>query len=166
MILTWATLTIDFSNAFEQSSLPESKPMSIKVPKGYKCTNGPEHYLKLKKSLHGHKVAPLLWHKHVTKLFKKLGLKQSAIEPCLWYNNNMTPVQYVDNCGVGAPDMKTIDKFIAGLKAEGPHSSPVKGSFSEFPGIKFDNHRDGSMEMTQKGCREAQRTQMQHAKGA
>ena len=128
MILNWVTLTIDFSNAFVQGNLPKSEPVWMKVPKGHKCANGPEYCLKLKKSLYRHKVAPLLWHKHVTKSFKKLGLKQSAFDPCLWYNNNMILVQYVDDCGIRAPDMKIINKFIAGLEAEGLQLT-CEGSF-------------------------------------
>ena len=46
--------------------------------------------------------------------------------------------------------MKIIDKFIAGLEAEGLQLTQ-EGSFSEFLGIKFDNCEDGSIEMTQKG---------------
>ena len=119
MILNWVTLTINFSNTFVQSDLPKSEPVWMKVPTRYKCTKGPKYCLKLNKNLYGHKVAPLVWYKHVTKSFKKLGLKQSAFDPCLWYNDNMILVQYVNNCGIGAPDMKIIDKFIAGLEAEG-----------------------------------------------
>ena len=150
MILNWATLTIDFSNTSIQSNLPKSEPVWMKVPKSYKCTNGSKYCLKLKKSLHGYKVAPLLWYKHVTKLFKKLGLKQSAVNPCLWCNNNMILVQYVDDCGIGAPNMKIIYKFIAGLEAEGLQLTH-EGSFSEFLGIKFDNRENGLKEKTQKG---------------
>ena len=62
----------------------------------------------------------------------------------------MILVQYVDNCGIGTPDMKIINKFIAGLEAEGLQLT-CEGSFSEFLGIKFDNRKDGSIEMTQKG---------------
>ena len=98
MILNWATLTVDFSNAFVQSNLPESEPVWMKIPKGCKCTNGPKCCLKLTKSLYGHKVAPLLLHKHVTKSFKKLEPKQSAFDPCFWCNYNMILVQYVDDC--------------------------------------------------------------------
>ena len=150
MILGWVTLSIDFSNAFVQSNLPEDEPVWMKVPRGYRCTSGPGYCLKLKKSLYGHKVAPLLWYKHVTKAFKELGLKQSAFDPCLWYKDNMILVQYVDDCGIGAPNKEIIDKFVQELEAKGLQLTQ-EGSFSEFLGIKFKNLPDGSIEMTQRG---------------
>ena len=150
MILEWVTITIDFSNAFVQSPLPDDQPVWMSAPRGYKCTNGTNHCLKLKKSLYGHKVAPLLWFKHVTKAFKELGLVQSKHDPCLWYKDEMILVQYVDDCGIGAPNQKIIDDFVQALEAKGLQLTK-EGSFSEFLGLKFENHPDGSIEMTQKG---------------
>ena len=150
MVLQWFTLTIDFSNAFVQSPLPDDEPVWMKAPKGYKCSKGPAYCLKLTKSLYGHKVAPLLWYKHVTKAFEELGLKQSKFDPCLWYGKEMILVQYVDDCGIGAPRMEIIDEFVTQLQIRGLQLTK-EGSFAEFLGIKFDNHADGSIEMTQRG---------------
>ena len=150
MVLTWITLTIDFSNAFVQSSLPEDEPVWMKVPRGYTCTKGPEYCLKLKKSLYGHKVAPLLWFKYISKAFEELGLKQSEFDPCLWYKDDMMLVQYVDDCGIAAPRKEIIDEFVQQLLDKG-FQLTKEGSFSEFLGIKFYNHPNGSIEMTQKG---------------
>ena len=150
MVLHWITLTIDFSNAFVQSPLPDNEPVWMKVPRGYKCTKGPEYCLKLQKSLYGHKVAPLMWFNFVTTAFKELGLKQSKHDPCLWYSKEMILVQYVDYCGIAAPNIGIINEFIKGLEERGLQLTQ-EGSFAEFLGIKFHNHPDGSIEMTQQG---------------
>ena len=116
MVLGWMTLTIDFSSAFVQSVLPGDEPVWMKVPRGFKCTKGPEHCLQLEKSLCGHKVAPLLWCNHLTDAFKELGLKQSKFDLCLWHDKEMILVQCVDDCGIGAPRQEIIDKFVKQLK--------------------------------------------------
>ena len=150
MRLHWVTTCIDFSNAFVQSPLPEDEPVWMHVPRGFKSTNGQDYCLKLQKSLYGHKVAPLLWYKFVTNAFKELGLKQSEHDECLWYRENMILVQYVDDCGIGAPTMEHIDAFVAELRGLGLKLTQ-EGSFAEFLGIKFDEREDGSIELTQKG---------------
>ena len=146
----WTTTTIDFSNAFLHSHLDEDDPVWMHVPRGYKSTLGPEYCLKLVKSLYGHKRAPLLWFNHSTEAFRKLGLTQSAHDPCLWYGNDIMLVQYVDDCGISAPNTKRINKFVSDLKDLG-FDLTQEGSFSEFLGIKFETLPDGSIECTQKG---------------
>jgi hypothetical protein len=150
MRLGWVTICIDFSNAFVQSPLPEDEPVWMHVPRGFRSTLGPEYCLKLTKSLYGHKVAPLLWYKFVTTAFKELGLKQSEHDECLWYGENLILVQYVDDCGIGAPNMEIINDFVQKLKDKG-FTLTQEESFAEFLGIKFNPLDDGSIELTQKG---------------
>ena len=150
LVLGWITISIDFSNAFVQSILSKSEQVWMHVPRGYYCTQGPDYCLKLKKSLYGHKVAPLLWYHHLTKAFEELGLEKSKYDPCLWYGKDIILVQYVDDCGIGAPSQEIIDKFVKGLRSKGL-ALTQEGSFSEFLGIKFDKKPDGTFELTQKG---------------
>lgn len=149
-VLNRTTCTIDFSNAFVQSPLPEDQPVWMHLPRGYRSPKGPDHCLKLQKSLYGHKVAPLLWYKHITKYFKKLGLHQSKYDQCLWYGRNLMLVQYVDDMGISALKQQDIDKFVSDLRAEGLVLTQ-EDTFSEFLGIKFENKTNGFIEMTQKG---------------
>ena len=149
-VAEWVQLTIDFSNAFVQSYLPEDEPVWMHIPRGYKSTNGPDYCLKLIKSLYGHRRAPQLWFNHSGDAFKKLGLRQSKHDPCLWYGKDIMIVQYVDDCGISAPTRERIDQFIEDLRQLG-FALTVEGSFSEFLGIKFDTKEDGSIECTQKG---------------
>lgn len=146
----WVTTTIDFSNAFVQSYLPEDDPVWMHIPRGYKSTNGPQYMLKLIKSLYGHRLAPKLWFNHSASAFRELGLIQSEHDPCLWYGEDIMLVQYVDDCGIAAPNQARIDKFIQDLRDLG-FELTTEGTFSEFLGIKFDNKPDGSIECTQKG---------------
>ena len=146
----WVTTTIDFSNAFVQSYLPEGEPVWMHIPRGYRSTLGSQYCLRLVKSLYGHRRAPQLWFKHAATAFRKLGLVQSEYDECLWYGPDIMVVQYVDDCGISAPNHKRIDKFIADLKDLGFELTKEE-SFGEFLGIKFEARPDGSIECTQKG---------------
>ena len=150
IIRNWITTTIDFSNAFVQSDLPANEPVWMHVPRGYRSSQGSSYCLKLVKSLYGHKRAPLLWFNHSTEAFKKLGLTQSKHDPCLWYGKDIMLVQYVDDCGISAPNQERIEKFVNDLKGLN-FELTQEGSFSEFLGIKFETLPDGSIECTQKG---------------
>lgn len=144
------TCTIDFSNAFVQSPLPEDEPVWMHLPRGFRSTNGPNTCLRLKKSLYGHVVAPLLWYKYICGYFTKLGLTQSKYDQCLWYGRDLMLVQYVDDMGLSAKNKDDVDKFVQDLRNEGLVLTQEE-SFSEFLGIKFEDKPDGSKEMTQTG---------------
>ena len=146
----WYTTTIDFSNAFVQSPLPQGQEIWMHIPRGYKCTKGSEYCLKLVKSLYGLRAAPKLWVNHSTEAFKKLGLTQSKFDPCLWYGPDIMIVQYVDDCGIAAPTKERVDEFVNELKKL-DFELTQESSFSEFLGIKFEHHKDGSIECTQSG---------------
>jgi len=146
----WTTTTIDFSNAFVQSDLPDDEPVWMHLPRGYRSTAGSDQCLRLVKSLYGHVRAPQLWFNYSSDAFRKLGLFQSEHDQCLWYGDNIMLVQYVDDCGIGAPNQARIDKFVADLRDLGLELTQEE-SFSEFLGIKFETKPDGAIECTQRG---------------
>ena len=150
IVKKWITTSIDFSNAFVQSKLPDDEPVWMQVPRGYECSKGPGYCLKLIKSLYGHKRAPQLWFNHSSEAFKSLGMKQSQYDECLWFGDNIMVVQYVDDCGISAPNQEKIDKFVKGLQDYGLELTQ-EGTFEEFLGIKFKYNDDGSIECTQRG---------------
>ena len=65
----WVTVSIDFSNAFIQSDLPEGEEIWMSIPRGFVSTKGPGYCLKLVKSVYGLKSAPQLWHNHSSEAF-------------------------------------------------------------------------------------------------
>ena len=149
-VLERVTATIDFSNAFVQSPMPEDKPVWTHIPRGYRCTKGPGYCLRLKKSTYGDARAPRMWFDFISKHFKELGLKQSVIDPCLWYGRGLMLVQYVDDIGISARTKAEIDKFVKELR-DRDLTLTQEETFSEFLGIKFEKKNDGSIEMTQRG---------------
>ena len=149
-MMRWITCTIDFSNAFVQSYLPEDEPVWMHPPRGYRTQGGSDYCLKLIKSLYGDVRAPMLWYQFISDHFTRLGFKQSHFDKCLWYRKDIMLVQYVDDIGIAATSQEVIDQFVADLRKEGLALTQEE-SFAEFLGIKFDNKPDGSINMTQKG---------------
>ena len=150
LILGWITLTIDFESAFVQSKLPADEPVWMHMPRGFKSSLGNDYCLHLNKSLYGHRRAPQLWFQHSSKAFKKIGLVQSKFDPCLWFGKDIMVVQYVDDCGIAAPNMERIDQFIEDLRKQDLQLTKEE-SFAEFLGIDFKTHHNGCIEMTQTG---------------
>ena len=149
-VLNWVTTTVDFANAFVQSYLPDDEPVWMHVPRGYESTNGSQYCLRLIKSLYGHRRAPQLWVNHSAEAFRKLGLVQSVHDPCLWFGKDIMLVQYVDDCGISAPNQARIDKFVNDLRKLNFELTQEE-SFAEFLGIKFETQADGSIKCTQRG---------------
>lgn len=148
LILGWATISIDFSNAFIQSKL--DKPMWIHLPRGFRSNRGPGTCLRLIKSVYGGRRSPALWHRTAIDGFKKCGFAQSKFDPCLLYKSGMMVVLYVDDAGIGAADPADIDKLIQQLRDLG-FELKKEGDFNEFLGIKLEKREDGSVELTQTG---------------
>ncbi|CAJ1940544.1 unnamed protein product [Cylindrotheca closterium] len=148
LILGWATVSVDFSNAFVQSKL--DKPKWVHLPRGFVSPKGKGTCLQLNKSLYGTKAAPALWNKTAVEGFTKCGFKQSDFDPCLLYKKGMMVVLYVDDAGIGAKDPADIDKLIEELR-ELQFELKKEGDFNEFLGIKFDKRKAGSVELTQTG---------------
>ena len=59
-------------------------------------------------------------------------------------------IQYVDDCGLATPNQARIDQFVNDLRELGFELTQEE-SFAEFLGIKFEETKDGGIEMTQKG---------------
>ncbi|CAJ1930221.1 unnamed protein product [Cylindrotheca closterium] len=148
MILGWTTVSVDFSNAFVQSKLPT--PKWIHLPRGFVSPQGPGTCLRLQRSLYGLSSSPHFWSETCKKGLEKCGLKQSKIDPCLFYKPGMMVVLYVDDAGIGAADPQDVDRLIDQLRDLG-FELKKEGNFNEFLGIKFDKRDDGSIELTQTG---------------
>jgi hypothetical protein len=150
LILDWYTCSIDFSNAFVQSYLPDGKKIWIHLPRGFGSTNGSGTCLQLIKSLYGIGAAPKLFYETAIRAFTKLGFKQSRYDPCLLFRSDCFLCLYVDDVGIAAAKESTIDELIAQLRKLG-FELTKENSFTEFLGIDFVKQPDGSILLTQTG---------------
>jgi hypothetical protein len=86
---------VDFTNAFAQADLKEE--VYVELPKMGETRHGMDTVLKLNKSLYGLVQAPLSWYNHLTKGLMECGFKQSKNDPCLFFNNGIMVLVYVDD---------------------------------------------------------------------
>jgi Reverse transcriptase (RNA-dependent DNA polymerase) len=89
--------TIDFNNAFVQSTLPE--PIYLELPPGYTSLKDTDHVYKVSKSHYGDVWASKPRYTHLcTILIKQLKFTISNVDSCLFFRNDIIFVFYVD-CG-------------------------------------------------------------------
>lgn len=148
MIMGWKTVSVDWANAFIQATL--KKPMYMATPRGFRSKLGNNGCLRLLKSLYGSKFAPRNWYTHLRKALLQLGLKESAIDPCLLYRENLIMVLYVDDAGICAPTRDIINAFVQELK-DLDFDLDIEDDFNSYLGIGIEEFEDGSRHMTQKG---------------
>jgi hypothetical protein len=116
--LNLTTASIDFRNAFVQSSLPE--PIYIELPPGGIAKN-PDFkgkILKVNKSLYGDRRAPQLWYNHLRTGFEALGFKVSRFDPCLFLRPGCIIIIYVDDAIIVANNRADIDKLFTQLRGD------------------------------------------------
>mgnify|MGYP000857262147 FL=1 len=144
--LGWHTCSVDFSNAFIQAKRPDK--VFMHMPRGFKGKAG--FILRLIRNVYGACDGPKLWSDLLFKSLRKLGFKQSQIDPCLWYKPNCFIVCFVDDCGIATKDEKDADILIKQLEQMG-FTLTKESSFEEFLGIQYAKLANGDVELTQEG---------------
>ena len=149
LTLDWPACSIDFASAFVQAKL--SEPVWIHLPRGFRSNKGSDTCLRLLKSLYGLSVAPRLWYEHLRDALLKLGLRQSAYDPCLFYGPDLIFAYYVDDALLCSRTTKIAEAFIAKLKAAG-FELTLEETLCEYLGIKFErNDKNGTYTLSQPG---------------
>ena len=77
-------------------------------------------------------------------------MKESDIDPCLLYRDDIIMVLYVDDAGIAAASKDTILQFVQQLKNLG-FDLDIEDDFNSYLGIGIEEFSDGSRHMTQKG---------------
>ena len=90
-------------------------------------------------------------YKHlVTFLTESLGYILSKIDECFLYRKDCIIIMYVDDIGIAAKEMSTIDNIVKKLR-DGGFELTKDSSFEEYLGIQFVRNKDGSVLMNQPG---------------
>ena len=104
----------DVKTAFLHGDLNET--IYMEHPEGYE--NQGNKVCRLIKSLYGLKQAPRQWNVKFHTFLKEFNLSQSAVDKCLYFNENKTVILviYVDDGLVAAKDKSLLKKLIDYLK--------------------------------------------------
>ena len=84
------------------------------LPKHFKTGEGDSrtHVLQLLKNLYEKNQTGLVWNHHLNDALHRVGFKQSAIDECVWYQDQTIFFYYVDNVIFVGPDSGAIEKSI------------------------------------------------------
>ena len=153
-ILGLATKQVDYTLAFCQAKLKkDDPPIFIEMPRMFET---PGHILRLNRSLYGMKQSPLNFYNHLTEGLEARGFKSSKIDPCLWYNDNVICLIYVDDCLFFSRKEEYIDKAIVDLRTKKDEFDEfllnIESDVAGFLGILFKRDKKSkSIELTQTG---------------
>jgi hypothetical protein len=161
LLLKLATKQVDYTAAFvhapidkppgydemtglekEQSSVYIEMPRSFAEEKSGKV-------LKLSKSLYGLKQSPRNFFLFLKGNLEAVGLQQSEADPCLFVNNKVICLVYVDGTLFFAKEMSGIDDLIEDL--EKTMVLEVEDDVAGFLGVHIDRRDDGTINLTQTG---------------
>ena len=115
LIKRWKSRQEDFVMVNPQT--PIEFDMYMHLPQGIttKHGNSDTHVLKLKKNK---KQANKIWNKYIGKGLKRVGFKQSRVDECLFYKDNVLFFFYVDDVIFLAPIETVQDLIDIGLDLE------------------------------------------------
>ena len=120
LINDWHTLQVDFVLAYPQAKV--SHDVYMLPPEKFICdANGLKHSasapspwqqkyrLKLLQNLYGLKDAGATWFNHLTKELKAMNFQQGLVDPCLFFQDGVVLVIYVDDCLIFTPKKERAD---------------------------------------------------------
>jgi hypothetical protein len=147
-----ATRQVDFSNAFVQAHLHETKPIYVQTPPTFHSDVADKVVLRLNRSLYGLVQAPLYWGNHLRDaLVNTHGFTESQTSPCLYFRDGIVILTYVDDCLFFARDKRQIDTLLDAIKSKSKLQFTIEDDAFTFLGVELKTHNDGTVEFLQKG---------------
>jgi hypothetical protein len=146
-----ATRQVDFSNAFVQAHLNETKPIYVQAPPTFQSDIASKVVLRLNRSLYGLVQAPLYWGNHLRDtLVHQHGFTESQVSPCLYYRDDIIILTYVDDCLFFAKDKSKIDELLESIRTQSNLHFTIEDDAFTFLGVELKPHDDGTVEFLQK----------------
>ncbi len=148
ILFNWALCQVDFTIAYPQA--PVKMDMYVELPTGIhtKHGNSKDHVLKLLTNIYGKKQACCVWNSYlVTKLWE-INLKQSLIDDCVFYWDDVIFIVYVNNgIFLGSLDLQLRDIInkLRNLKL----SIEDQGHLADYVGVSIKKLKNSVIELTQ-----------------
>jgi transposase InsO family protein len=142
------SITIDFTSAFVQSTLPA--PIYLELPPGYSVP-GEDRVFKVFKSLYGDIRAAKLWYQYLCDaLVKKLGFHRSSIDPCLFIRHGLIFAFYVDDGIILSARQADSLAFVQELRQAG-FDLGIEADYAGYLGVEIAPQADGTLLLSQSG---------------
>ena len=94
--LNLVSVQCDITAAFIHGKVPVTEEIYVHQPRGFNRGRGDE-VLRLKQTLYGLKQSPRYFFEYLSERLIKLGLSPSKNNPCLFMNDKLIVIIYVDN---------------------------------------------------------------------
>ena len=97
LVNSWHTIQLDYVLAFSQA--PDDRNLYMKIPKAFEVegANKGDYVYTIKNNTYEKKQAGRVWNKHLCAKFEKVGFKQSIIDECFFYKEDMIYFLYTDD---------------------------------------------------------------------
>jgi hypothetical protein len=132
----WEPIQADWSNSFLNGDVEHDEHLYVYPPEG---VSAPGMALQLTSSVYGLASSPVRWNIKLSADLIKFGLKQSAFDPCVYFNDSMVACLWVDDYkGFGLPAENARFRNYMNSRYKLTYSQ----SGGEFVSISFDNNSD------------------------
>jgi hypothetical protein len=129
---------------------PIEMDMYIELPTGIhtKHGNSRDHVLKLLANIYGQKQAGHVWNSYLITKLQEINFKQSLIDDCVFYRDNVIFIVYVDDgifLGPSDQQLRDIINELRNLKL----SIEDQGHPADYVGVSIKKVKNGVIELTQ-----------------
>jgi hypothetical protein len=136
----------DIPAAYLKATIPESTKMYVEQPRGFISKEHPDYVCLLKQAIYGAPPSGHIWNKECDGTLKSFGLKQSSVDPALYYmKSEEGRFLYVglatDDMAIVGSDDSIENDFIGYMKEK----YKMKGGeeMKWFLGMRVDQNEDG-----------------------
>jgi hypothetical protein len=148
ILFDWALCQVDFIMAHPQA--PIKMDMYMELPTGIhtKHGNSKDHILKLLANIYGQKRAGRVWNSYLITKLPEINFKQSLIDDCIIYWDNVIFIVYIDNgifLGPSDQQLHDIINELRNLKL----SIEDEGHPADYVGVSIKKLKNGVIELTQ-----------------
>jgi hypothetical protein len=129
---------------------PIEMDMYMELPTGIhtKHGNSKDHVLKLLANIYGQKQAGRVWNSYLVTKLREINFKQSLIDNCVFYRDNVIFIVYVDDgifLGPSDQQLHDIINKLRNLKL----SIEDQGHPDDYVGVSIKKLKNGVIELTQ-----------------
>ena len=146
LVHSWHTIQLDYVLAFTQA--PVDRNLYTNIPKGFEVegANKGEYVFKIKKNTYGQKQAGRVWNKHLCAKLEKFGFKQSIIDECVFYKEDMIYDLYTDARILAGPSEQQIQATIKQMQETGLQLT-IEGDLEDFLRVNIGRTSRGAIHL-------------------
>jgi hypothetical protein len=148
ILFHWALCQGDFVMAYPQAPIKMDMYMELTTFIHTKHINSKDHVLKLLPNIYGQKQASPTWNSYLITKLREINFKQSLIDDCIFYWNDLIFIVYVDDgifLGSSDEQLRGIINKLWNLKL----SIEDQGNPADYVGVNVKKLKDSIIELSE-----------------